>query len=164
MRRPVLLPVASRLLSSTRLLSTRTASVLKTLRLNDKGKENHGLLAGPQGIAGQGERTLTSREVATGEVIGKIPSASEEQVQEIIAGAHQAYTQFRHVPAPRRGEILRQVREALNERKEELGALVSLEMGKVSLLFQSGVTPHSLTLCLLPQILPEGIGEVQEVR
>jgi aldehyde dehydrogenase family 7 member A1 len=45
------------------------------------------------------------------------------------------------VPAPRRGEILRQIREALSNKREALGALVSLEMGKIR---------------------TEGIGEVQE--
>jgi len=48
---------------------------------------------------------------------------------------------WRETPAPKRGEIVRQMRDALNDKLEPLGALVSLEMGK---------------------ILPEGKGEVQE--
>lgn len=48
---------------------------------------------------------------------------------------------WRETPAPKRGEIVRQMRDALNKKLEPLGALVSLEMGK---------------------ILPEGKGEVQE--
>lgn len=59
----------------------------------------------------------------------------------LVDSAHEAYKQWRQVPAPKRGEILREIRNELYEKKRELGALISLEMGK---------------------ILQEGIGEVQE--
>lgn len=62
-------------------------------------------------------------------------------VPEIVDSAHEAYKKWRQVPAPKRGEILREIRNELYENKKELGALISLEMGK---------------------ILQEGIGEVQE--
>lgn len=67
--------------------------------------------------------------------------AHASAVPEIVDSAHQAYKKWRQVPAPKRGEILREVRNELYEKKRELGALISLEMGK---------------------ILQEGIGEVQE--
>lgn len=60
---------------------------------------------------------------------------------DIVNSAHEAYRKWRQVPAPKRGEILREIRNELYEKKRELGALISLEMGK---------------------ILQEGIGEVQE--
>lgn len=62
-------------------------------------------------------------------------------VPHLADSAHEAYKQWRQVPAPKRGEILREIRNELYEKKRELGALISLEMGK---------------------ILQEGIGEVQE--
>jgi acyl-CoA reductase-like NAD-dependent aldehyde dehydrogenase len=58
-----------------------------------------------------------------------------------VDAAHKAYLVWRDVPAPKRGEILREIRDELYQCKNELGALISLEMGK---------------------ILQEGIGEVQE--
>lgn len=62
-------------------------------------------------------------------------------VDALVEDAHAAFLKWREVPAPKRGEILREIREGLASKKEELGALISLEMGK---------------------ILQEGIGEVQE--
>lgn len=67
--------------------------------------------------------------------------AHASAVPDIVNSAHEAYRKWRNVPAPKRGEILREIRNELYEKKRELGALISLEMGK---------------------ILQEGIGEVQE--
>lgn len=126
------------------MLSTRSANLLKSLRLNESGGTNDGLLTSVKSTAGQGEITLTSREAATGQVIGKVTSATAEQVSAVIQEAREAYKAFRHVPAPKRGEVLRQVREALDAQKNELGALVSLEMGKVCITpAMHDVTPHS---------------------
>ncbi len=60
----------------------------------------------------------------------------------VVDGATRAFTLWRLVPAPRRGEIVRQIGEEFRQNKDALGKLISTEMGK---------------------ILPEGLGEVQEV-
>ncbi|KAF9011864.1 Aldehyde/histidinol dehydrogenase [Cyathus striatus] len=71
----------------------------------------------------------------------RVRTASPEELHEALEKTRAAYKDFRDVPAPRRGEILRQIREALSLKREELGALISLEMGKIR---------------------TEGVGEVQE--
>ncbi|KAJ2510600.1 Alpha-aminoadipic semialdehyde dehydrogenase, partial [Coemansia sp. RSA 1937] len=78
---------------------------------------------------------------ATGEVIGAVQQANLSDLNQTLDNASQAAKIWRSVPAPKRGEIVRQMRNALFAKIEPLGKLVALEMGK---------------------ILPEGIGEVQE--
>ena len=53
-----------------------------------------------------------------------------EDYQEVMTRAQQAAHEWRKVPAPKRGEIIRQIGQALREHKDALGSLVSLEMGK----------------------------------
>ena len=77
-----------------------------------------------------------------GSLIGKVQQVTEEEYDRIVDRAHQAFLEWRKVPAPRRGEIVRQIGNALREKKEALGALVTLEMGKIA---------------------TEGQGEVQEM-
>ncbi|WP_353190348.1 aldehyde dehydrogenase family protein [Pandoraea pnomenusa] len=77
-----------------------------------------------------------------GELIGRVASASVADAQAALARAQSAFTAWRNVPAPRRGELVRLLGEKLRERKQALGALVTLEAGK---------------------ILQEGLGEVQEM-
>jgi aldehyde dehydrogenase (NAD+) len=94
---------------------------------------------GVQGVA------LTGGEVAvhspiTGESIADVQVARDPEAS--IGAAHQAFLEWRDVPAPRRGELIRQLGEALRAERETLGRLVTLETGK---------------------ILSEGIGEVQEM-
>jgi aldehyde dehydrogenase (NAD+) len=67
--------------------------------------------------------------------------ASRDDYERVITEAHRVFLEWRHVPAPKRGEIVREVGEALRAHKEDLGALVSLEVGKIR---------------------SEGLGEVQE--
>ncbi|MEI6001003.1 aldehyde dehydrogenase family protein [Paraburkholderia bengalensis] len=78
----------------------------------------------------------------TGELIGRVASQSAAQVDTVLANAKQAFEQWRNVPAPRRGELVRILGERLREKKQALGSLITLEMGK---------------------ILQEGLGEVQEM-
>jgi len=85
---------------------------------------------------------LESRSPATGELLGKVVQASAADYEKIMKASQKAFVQFRAMPAPLRGEIVRQLGEKLREKKEALGALVSLEMGK---------------------IYTEGLGEVQEM-
>ncbi len=77
-----------------------------------------------------------------GKLIGTVAGANEESYQQVIATAQAAFLEWRNWPAPKRGEIVRQIGDALRKNKEALGQLVSYEMGKS---------------------LQEGLGEVQEM-
>ncbi|TNE81766.1 MAG: aldehyde dehydrogenase family protein [Bacteroidetes bacterium] len=77
-----------------------------------------------------------------GQHIADVYVANESDYAKIIAQAEKAFLQWRQVPAPKRGEIIRQYGNVLREHKQALGSLVSYEMGKS---------------------LQEGLGEVQEM-
>ncbi len=77
-----------------------------------------------------------------GEKIASVIQVTEAEYDQIVDRAHKAFLKWRTVPAPKRGELVRQLGNKLREYKHELGQLVTLEMGK---------------------ILPEGEGEVQEM-
>jgi len=77
-----------------------------------------------------------------GAKVAQVACDSSAQIDEKIANAQTAFKQWRTVPAPRRGELVRLLGNILREKKEALGALVSLECGK---------------------IYQEGLGEVQEM-
>lgn len=79
---------------------------------------------------------------ATGEFIGSVYQASEADLEKIMTSAEEAFKYWRSVPAPKRGEIVRQIGDKLRKHKKDLGSLVSYEMGKS---------------------LQEGMGEVQEM-
>ncbi len=66
-----------------------------------------------------------------GRAIGRIACAGADDCETVITRAAQAFEEWRMVPAPARGDIVRQIGNALRARKKELGALVSLEMGKI---------------------------------
>jgi len=85
---------------------------------------------------------LTSLNPATGEEIARVRMASEADYETVVGDAAATWSRWRMLPAPKRGEIIRQIGEALRLHKDDLGALVALEMGK---------------------ILAEGRGEVQEM-
>jgi aldehyde dehydrogenase (NAD+) len=74
--------------------------------------------------------------------IGAVRQVTPEEYDRIVGRAHEAFLTWRKIPAPRRGEVVRQIGNRLREKKSALGALVTLEMGK---------------------ILAEGEGEVQEM-
>ncbi|PZO26946.1 MAG: aldehyde dehydrogenase family protein, partial [Flavobacteriaceae bacterium] len=77
-----------------------------------------------------------------GQLIGKVKTTTKEDYEKVMKSATEAFKTFRLMPAPQRGEIVRQFGQKLREKKEALGKLVSYEMGKS---FQ------------------EGLGEVQEM-
>ncbi len=85
---------------------------------------------------------LNSHTPLTGEVIAQLPTINTAQTKEAIAQAHAAFLQWRNIPAPRRGELIRLLGEELRAHLEPLGRLVTIETGK---------------------ILSEGLGEVQEM-
>jgi aldehyde dehydrogenase (NAD+) len=102
--------------------------------------ENSGAFAGTW-LPAHGQR-IESLNPTTGEPIAAVTLASDEDYDVLAAATEDAFRQWRHWPAPARGEVVRQLCQALREHKDDLGALVTLEMGK---------------------ILSEGLGEVQEM-
>src|SRR6056297_1365542 len=77
-----------------------------------------------------------------GNEIAKVKNATLDDYEKVIAKAQEAFKIWREIPAPKRGEIVRQIGLAIREAKEDLGKLVTLECGK---------------------IYQEGLGEVQEM-
>lgn len=104
------------------------------------GEKNSGAYMG-EWAANPGGELLTSYSPATGEPIATIEQANKATYDEVVDRAAKAFKSWRNLPAPARGEYVRQIGNALREHKAALGKLVSLEMGK---------------------ILTEGEGEVQE--
>jgi aldehyde dehydrogenase (NAD+) len=82
-----------------------------------------------------------SENPTTGESLGGVTLASLEHYEQVVAAAQSSFERWRMLPAPKRGEIVRLMGEKLRKHKDDLGRLVSLEVGKV---------------------LSEGLGEVQE--
>ena len=101
--------------------------ILQALGIDDK---TSGVFAGDWVAAPSGGE-ITSLNPTTGEPIATILTASEDDYEAVIGNAHEAFLQWRKLPAPKRGEVIRQLGNALREYKEPLGALVSLEMGKI---------------------------------
>ena len=66
-----------------------------------------------------------------GSRIASVKQVTEDEFDRIVARAHEAFLNWREVPAPKRGEVVRQLGNRLREFKQELGALVTLEMGKI---------------------------------
>jgi len=94
-------------------------------------------LTGEQSGAGNGSWLTCTGEVMEsvspidGQTIGRVRSASREDCESVSAAALRAFDTWKMVPAPKRGEIIRQIGNAFRAYKKELGALVSLEMGKI---------------------------------
>ncbi len=76
-------------------------------------------------------KVLESLSPVDGKVLGRVVQASSEDCDRVIGKAWEAFRQWRMVPAPKRGEMVRRIGNAFRERKKDLGALVSLEMGKI---------------------------------
>ena len=117
---------------------------VKTLleKLNIK-PVNPGACTGPNAwIADPKGTELISVDPTTGEAIASVVQASPETYNIIITKAIEAFQAWRMLPAPQRGQMVRDLGNALREFKEPLGELVSLEMGKIR---------------------AEGLGEVQEM-
>ncbi|MGL3608635.1 L-piperidine-6-carboxylate dehydrogenase [Rhizobium sp. G187] len=86
--------------------------------------------------------TLSVRSPINGETIAAVTEISAGDTAKAIDAAHQAFLEWRLVPAPQRGELIRLLGEELRAAKTELGRLVSIEVGKIT---------------------SEGLGEVQEM-
>ena len=108
----------------------------------DIQKENYGSSTGQIWNESKSENKLSIHSPVNGDFIGSVYHASEADYEMIVATAQKAFLEWRHVPAPKRGEIVRQIGLKLRGYKNPLGHLVSYEMGKS---------------------LQEGLGEVQEM-
>ena len=86
--------------------------------------------------------TIASYSPVDGQLIGEVQSTTKEDYEKMMTQAQEAFVHWQTIPAPQRGEVVRQFGEKLREYKEPLGQLVSYEMGKS---------------------LQEGLGEVQEM-
>ncbi|MGZ3930633.1 MAG: aldehyde dehydrogenase family protein, partial [Bacteroidia bacterium] len=111
--------------------------VLKALHIKDI---NEGCSTGQNWFSG-GE-LLESYSPVDGKLIAKVKMATKSDYEKVIHAASTAFSHWRSIPAPKRGEIVRQFGDKLRARKHDLGHLVSYEMGKS---------------------LQEGLGEVQEM-
>src|SRR5690349_20434901 len=91
--------------------------------------DNKGSSTGINWIDSPGEK-IESYSPVDGKKIGTVTAADKKTYDNIVDIAANAFKKWRMWPAPKRGEIVRQVGEALREKKEALGKLVSYEMGK----------------------------------
>ena len=78
-----------------------------------------------------GGEILPSHSPVNGEEIGKIRCATHKEYDQIALRAAEAFKTWRMTPAPARGDIVRQIGNALRRHKKDLGALITLEMGKI---------------------------------
>jgi aldehyde dehydrogenase (NAD+) len=118
--------------------------VMKMEKVLDKlgiKKVNEGSSTGSKWIKSSGAR-IDSYSPVDGKLIASVNVTTRENYDQVVTAAGEAFHQWRMLPAPRRGDIVRQVGDELRKYKEPLGKLVSYEMGKS---------------------LQEGYGEVQEM-
>jgi len=125
-------------MSTMTLPTSRIADILKTLGVQEL---NSGVSTGTSWMKGEGE-LLESFSPVDGALIGSVRGASRAEYDQVIAIAHKGFEEWRTWPAPKRGEVVRQLGEELRKHKADLGKLVSYEMGKS---------------------YQEGLGEVQEM-
>ena len=112
--------------------------VLKRLGIH---QINSGVITGCQTIEAKGEKT-TSYSPIDGKPIADITNATIDEYEMVMKKAQEAFKIWKKIPAPKRGDIVRLIGDALRQNKEDLAHLVTLEMGK---------------------IYQEGLGEVQEM-
>lgn len=113
------------------------SEVFSRLGLSDS---NSGVYAG--GWIDAGGESMDVTNPADGTSIAQVTLASADDYEEVVSSSVHTFDAWRRLPAPERGQYIRQLGDALRENRDALGALVTLEMGK---------------------IVPEGVGEVQEM-
>ncbi|MEX0685849.1 MAG: aldehyde dehydrogenase family protein [Balneolales bacterium] len=112
---------------------------LKSLGITEN---NHGTWTGLESTGTNTKNLLPSYSPVDGKIIASISQTTADELDQVIKTSQKAFKTWRTIPAPRRGEIVRQIGLELREHKEDLGKLVSYECGK---------------------IIQEGLGEVQEM-
>jgi aldehyde dehydrogenase (NAD+) len=105
-------------------------------------KTNSGTATGQRYIENTSANLITSYTPSDGSEIGSVYETTKDEYDQVVKASQEAFKEWRMMPAPQRGEIVRQIGLKLREYKEPLGKLVSYEMGK---------------------IYQEGLGEVQEM-
>jgi len=123
------------------LMETITSTALPFLSELGLRAMNPGTSTGQHHLKTGGER-LESFSPVDGQLIGAVEATTEEAYHQVVQKAQEAFLEWRTWPAPRRGEVVRQIGQELRLHKDALGQLVSYEMGKS---------------------LQEGLGEVQEM-
>ncbi|PTM12882.1 MAG: aldehyde dehydrogenase family protein [Bacteroidetes bacterium] len=103
---------------------------------------NHGTSTGQLSWSSEGAGAIMSYTPVNGSEIAEVSETTREDYERVVKASQEAFETWRMMPAPQRGEIVRQIGNKLREYKEPLGKLVSYEMGK---------------------IYQEGLGEVQEM-
>ncbi len=121
-------------------IETLSRPALEALEALGLGEDNPGAFDG--GWIDTRGPAIVSLDPASGEPLGRVRSATAADYERVASRAAEAFEVWRTWPAPKRGEVVRQLGEELRRVKEPLGRLVSMEMGK---------------------ILSEGLGEVQEM-
>jgi len=113
--------------------------------LKELGIENENCgacIGGEKWTKSPGSKKIDSFNPATGELIASVYQATKEDYENVISASEEAFKSWKKVPAPVRGQLVREMADALRKKKDALGSLVSLEMGKIK---------------------QEGDGEVQEM-
>jgi len=103
---------------------------------------NAGTWSGAEALQSESAPLIESINPANGEVIASVRATTAEEYDQVVRNARDAFMEWRKIPAPVRGDAVRRVGNALRDKKDALGSLVSLEMGKIK---------------------AEGDGEVQEM-
>jgi acyl-CoA reductase-like NAD-dependent aldehyde dehydrogenase len=93
--------------------------------------KEYGLYINGEWVKASGGKTFETRNPATGESLALFPQGTREDVVKAIEAAQKAFPRWRRFPPPKRGEILLRAAAVMRRRKEELGSLVTREMGKV---------------------------------
>ena len=93
--------------------------------------DNPGTCFGPGAWSSEGEQWIESINPSNGSVLGRVRTTSRSEYDAMIERAESAARQWALVPAPKRGEAVRLLGDALRRHKSALGSLVSLEMGKI---------------------------------
>ena len=122
-------------------MSTPSSDMTKILKNLGVEASNPGAAIGSKWLATKGEM-ITSFSPVDGKAIAEVRLADTDAYEKVVRSAQESFLEWRQVPAPQRGEIVRQIGLELRKHKDDLGTLVSYEMGKS---------------------LQEGLGEVQEM-
>lgn len=93
--------------------------------------ETYGLYINGQWVKADKSKTFVIQNPATGEPLATFPVGTPEDVGRAFEAAARAFPPWKHFPPPKRGEILLRAAAIMRQKKEELGALVTREMGKV---------------------------------
>ena len=127
------------LLNQSKMTTFDKSQILESLGIQ---AENIGTITGLQQIQSANAKRLNPPSPVDGQPIAGVHTTDVAAYATVVETAQKAFEVWRNIPAPRRGEIVRQIGEELRKKKSDLGMLVSWEMGK---------------------IYQEGLGEVQEM-